>query len=259
MEKLLYRCYKCEREDIEKDKMSVSNGKIRNICKACRCNEEKNRRAKKTKEELKEISAKHYRTQIERFAALDEFDPEEIEIVIHRWAVKNRIRNSESKFKQRMNLDLENLKMLCYKAREIFPYITFNNKRSKDSKWDTFTWASIDRIDPTLPYRDDNILVVPLWLNSAKLDFSSYRDLFEFIDSMDRGKFLNFLDDYSERWISSTPEQYKAKALTMKGIDVPRAYKLYLSDKFKDWETRQDKRQIVATWSKRNKPEWLED
>jgi hypothetical protein len=54
------------------------------------------------------------------------------------------------------------------------------------------------------------------------------------------------------------PDEFKIKALTTKGLDVPKAYQLYLSHKFKEWQTRQDKRQIVATWTGRNKPEWVD-
>lgn len=37
------------------------------------------------------------------------------------------------------------------------------------------------------------------------------------------------------------------------------AYRNYLSVKFSEWQTRTDKRQIVAAWTKRNAPEWFKN
>lgn len=53
------------------------------------------------------------------------------------------------------------------------------------------------------------------------------------------------------------PDEFKVKALTMKGIDVPKAYQLYLVQKFKEWSMRTDKKQIIAVWTKRQQPEWV--
>lgn len=50
------------------------------------------------------------------------------------------------------------------------------------------------------------------------------------------------------------PDNFKLRGLT----DPTKAYKLYLNNKFKDWASRTDKRQIVACWGKRAKPEWVE-
>lgn len=43
-----------------------------------------------------------------------------------------------------------------------------------------------------------------------------------------------------------------------KTLDVHKNYRYYLSKKYAEWATRQDKRQIVATWAGRNKPEWID-
>lgn len=42
-----------------------------------------------------------------------------------------------------------------------------------------------------------------------------------------------------------------------KTLDVHKNYQYYLNQKFKDWATRTDKRQIFVEWHKRNKPDWL--
>jgi len=42
-----------------------------------------------------------------------------------------------------------------------------------------------------------------------------------------------------------------------KTLDVHKNYRYYLSKKYSEWQTRVDKRPIVATWTNRNKPEWL--
>ena len=142
------------------------------------------------KEEFSEKMKVYSQKRQEMWDSLDEFDPEAIGDIINKWAMQNRNRASENRFKQRKDLDLENLKLLCYKARELFPYITFNNRRDGRNSQ---TWASIDRVDPTKPYSDDNIIVVPLWLNSAKLD-SSYPELFDIFDLVDREEFFRFVN-----------------------------------------------------------------
>lgn len=53
------------------------------------------------------------------------------------------------------------------------------------------------------------------------------------------------------------PDDIKIKCISMNGLDVHKAYRYYLSKKYAEWATRVDKRPIVATWTNRNKPEWL--
>ena len=50
------------------------------------------------------------------------------------------------------------------------------------------------------------------------------------------------------------PDDLKLKGLT----DPTKAYKLYLNRKFNDWRTRTDKRQIIACWGVRGKPNWID-
>lgn len=193
MEEQLHRCYKCKREDIPREDMAISGGKIRNVCRKCRCIEEQERRSRRTPEKIERLkieSKQKYREQVELISSLDEFKEEDLEFLINKWVIKNKNRVTEKRFKQRKVLDSDNLKFLCYKARELFPYITFNNKRDGRNSQ---TWASIDRVDPTKPYSDDNIIVVPLWLNSAKLD-SSYQELFDLFDLVNRDEFFRFVN-----------------------------------------------------------------
>lgn len=232
-DKQQYHCYKCKKTDIPKELMAFAKGKCRNICKACRCIEELERRSRTPKEKLTENSTKYYNNHKQRMANLDEFTEEGLEIAIHKWAIKNRNRSSERKFKQRLNLSLENLKMLCYKAREIFPYITFINKRESTETY--ANWASIDRIDSKLPYSDDNIIVVPMWLNSAKLD-ATYEVVFNKFEILDKRKFLEFV--YKE---------HKEDAL-LKSV-----YKAYLNDKYKEWQQRE--KPIKVCWGLRGAPD----
>jgi hypothetical protein len=42
-----------------------------------------------------------------------------------------------------------------------------------------------------------------------------------------------------------------------KTLDVHKNYRYYLSKKYSEWQTRVDKRPIVATWTNRNKPDWI--
>lgn len=49
------------------------------------------------------------------------------------------------------------------------------------------------------------------------------------------------------------PDEFRMKSLTC----VHGAYKLYLKQKYNDWQTRQDKRQMAVSWGVRQKPSWI--
>ncbi|MNY63272.1 hypothetical protein D3C86_2002050 [compost metagenome] len=50
-----------------------------------------------------------------------------------------------------------------------------------------------------------------------------------------------------EPFAMAMPEEFKVHGL----FDQTKAYRMYLNAKFKEWSTRTDKRQIVATWTRR--------
>lgn len=88
-----------------------------------------------------------------------------IRLWIHRTTNKK-----ENKF-----LCRDNLFQLAHEALKKFPYIKFINHMDKSAtrgKCARPNSASIDRIDSSKPYSDDNIQVIPLWLNMAKLNKS---------------------------------------------------------------------------------------
>ncbi|MNQ54048.1 hypothetical protein D3C85_681040 [compost metagenome] len=58
-----------------------------------------------------------------------------------------------------------------------------------------------------------------------------------------------------EPFAMAMPEEFKVHGL----FDQTKAYRMYLNAKFKEWTTRTERRQIVATWSNRSKPTWIED
>lgn len=187
-----YYCTRCKESFDDPVLMCWVKGEVRRRCKKCHSEEEKVRRSKKTKEELKSLSDTHYKTKLKKLSVLDEENPQDLEYAISRWCTVNINRNSEKRFKSRKDLNREQLKELCYKAKELFPYITFNNSRK--GEYTSAFWASLDRVNPNKPYADDNIIVVPLWLNSAKLD-SSYEEMFNLFDMIDRDKFLKHVEN----------------------------------------------------------------
>lgn len=92
----------------------------------------------------------------------------------------NHPRNKKfKKFESRSTLSKEGLIIKCFEAFQKFPEINFcfskNDNRSN--------MASLDKIDAHKPYSDDNVEVLPLWLNSAKLDSSKeelYKKIIDF-------------------------------------------------------------------------------
>ena len=64
-------------------------------------------------------------------------------------------------------MDQKKLYKKAIKATDIFPYMTFRIQDGPKA-----FLASIDRIDCSKGYTEKNVVVVPMWLNSAKLDLS---------------------------------------------------------------------------------------
>jgi len=187
-----YYCATCSTYYDNPDLMCWVKGVMRRRCKNCHRLCEKIRREKMTPERRKEIGTRNYLKQVERNSNLDESKDEDLKTCIKLWIQTNTNRRTEGRFKERKGLDRKNLTNLCFVAKTIFPYITFNNNRKKDKT--AHCWASLDRIDPNKPYTDDNVVVVPLWLNSAKLD-SDYFELFKLVDDLNREDFLNHVEN----------------------------------------------------------------
>jgi hypothetical protein len=49
------------------------------------------------------------------------------------------------------------------------------------------------------------------------------------------------------------PDEFRMKSLTC----VHGAYKLYLKNKYEEWQVRTNKRQMPVSWGKRNVPDWM--
>lgn len=71
----------------------------------------------------------------------------------------------------RKHLTKDFLKEKALEGLKKFPYMKFVhiNKNKKNHSAHPFS-ASLDRINPNLGYQEDNIQVIPTWLNSAKLN-----------------------------------------------------------------------------------------
>lgn len=102
-------------------------------------------------------------------------------LIIKHWVDHQCRRRSEKRpqYAGRRQLDKKLLFMMCLESKMHFPYITFKNIRedAQDTGW---KWASLDRIDSTQPYSNDNVCIVPMWLNSAKMNMK-YEELFNLL------------------------------------------------------------------------------
>lgn len=156
------KCSKCKKNKKLKE-LCIVKGKARNYCKVCHAKCERLRWNNLPFKEKQKRSKKYYKN---RLAKEDKFSLDEH---INNWCHKQINRTTESKFKDRKNLDKEVLKKLCYIAIKKFPYISFYNKRGYSKM---ALAASIDRINPNKGYTNNNIQILPLWLNSAKLDLT---------------------------------------------------------------------------------------
>jgi hypothetical protein len=116
---------------------------------------------KEKKERAKINSAK----QREEYIKLTDIN-EIVKIWCRRWL------NSSGKTRNpgRKDISFDFLYNKCIESMKLFPYMTFKNI-IEDGGRKAF-YASVDRIDSSKIYSEDNIVVIPLWLNSAKLDMT---------------------------------------------------------------------------------------
>lgn len=156
------KCTKCQQEKSVKD-FVMKKKKPRSVCKACHAAYQREYN-KKCDPELKK--ARNLRSQEQQKTRRKEICSGErpIEEQIDYWAKKMLHRSN------RKELSLEVVKKLALQAKQKFPYLKFGYLRSR-SKNCGYS-ASIDRINPELGYTNDNIQIIPLWLNSAKLTLS---------------------------------------------------------------------------------------
>lgn len=133
----------------------------RNYCKKCATAKEKTRKQNFSEEKKKKLSKIYYKTQLNKIS-------EDLDYAIKTWCSRwkngnkcgNKYQSSKKNVSQKKLIELSNT------ALKNFPYLKFSNNKEK---WET---PSVDRIDSSREYSDDNIQIIPLWLNSAKLDMS---------------------------------------------------------------------------------------
>ena len=168
-------CSTCK-EIKQEHEMCFVKGKMRNKCKSCHTRDNTINRAKKSDEHLKEVSKRTYRKRKERISSGFYTEDELIRIWCRKARTKSGLKNSRT----RENLSVGVLYEKALIAKQMFPYITFNNSRLNN---DHHNWASLDRIDSSKGYEDDNVIIVPLWLNSAKLNMT-YKQLLDLISTI---------------------------------------------------------------------------
>lgn len=120
-------------------------------CKKCA-----NEIAKKYRQRNPPDTKKQYETLKEKLKENSDF-------TIRYWCSSWKQRKGE-RFEGRKDIPLDTLYIMVKEAMIKFPYLSCCQGKP--------LWAtpSIDRIDNNKPYSADNIQVIPLWLNSAKLD-----------------------------------------------------------------------------------------
>lgn len=128
---------------------SIHNGKRTNVCKNCANLTKKNQREQK------------------RSLFKESGDVNDLQFFINWWASKTRGKGTLDKFRDRRNLSKDYLILLAEEGLRKFPYLDFANITNKIGYR-----ASLDRIDPNKTYEEANVQVIPMWLNSAKIDLT---------------------------------------------------------------------------------------
>lgn len=149
------KCYRCQ-EEKTLGEMSVRCHKkktYKTYCKKCA-----NEMAKEYRKRNPPDTKKQYETLKEKLK-------ENSDSTIRYWCSSWKQRKGE-RFEGRKDIPLDTLHLMVKEAMIKFPYLSCCQGKP--------LWAtpSIDRIDSNKPYSADNIQVIPLWLNSAKLDMS---------------------------------------------------------------------------------------
>ena len=153
------KCNKCGESRV--DYLVKKKGGHRSLCKSCHAKYEKERK-KIREQENPELKSERIRKGREYYKQKREQIGEDLDARIYFWATQWR--NTPREGRDRSQITQKNLVELTYKGLEEFPYMLI---LEKDKMHIT---ASVDRIDSKLGYTDDNIQVIPYWLNSAKLN-----------------------------------------------------------------------------------------
>lgn len=148
-------CIYCKETKLEQEFVRYKTT-IRNECKRCKANAERKRRQNRSEQEQKELNQRNYKRQKELLPKRS------TDQLINLWCTRQLKRKNLN----RSSLSREFLIDQCKLARRKFKYIVFDLSQTRYRG----LLASIDRIDSSKGYTEDNIQVIPLWLNSAKLD-----------------------------------------------------------------------------------------
>lgn len=152
------------------------------ICKTCNLNLDRSRFADNRKI-CKKCRNKTKGDSIRKRIASGEMD---FDVRLNHWMNQTRLKDG------RRHLSKSFLKEKAMEALEKFPYIRFLHKcpgvGQKNNSYHPFS-ASLDKIDPKLGYDEDNVQVIPMWLNEAKLN-SSMEELIPLL--------RDFIDNYTE-------------------------------------------------------------
>jgi len=157
------KCHKCNL--IENKSFFICVKKVyRTLCKKCHSDDETRRRSLRSSEEKKEVGRKSYSIQKERRkqGALGMIP---IEKQIDIWVKRAITRNDK---RDRVNLCKKLLIEKCFKAKKLYPNIIFCFVENLNLNRSMI--ASLDKIIPSQGYTNENTQVIPLWLNSAKLN-----------------------------------------------------------------------------------------
>jgi hypothetical protein len=153
--KYIMNCSRCQEEKTQ-DEMSVrsrSKKTYKKYCKKCA--------ALMTKEYIK----RNPRDTKKDYQVLKSKLQENTDYTIRYWCSSWKQRKGD-RFAGRKEIPLDTLVYMVKDAMVKFPYLSCCQNKPL---WQT---PSVDRIDSSKPYSVDNIIVIPLWLNSAKLDMS---------------------------------------------------------------------------------------
>ena len=162
------KCYICQ--DIKHQTLfPCVKGIYRTGCKKCHAKKEAIRRPNIPADVLKQSQIKTYKhIKRRKLDAVHDLIPLYDQIML--WVRKTTTRSSEKKFTTRKNLCRDILVAKCYEAKDKYPGILFSF--IYDMGLNRGMIASLDRIDSSKGYTDENTQVIPLWLNSAKMDQS---------------------------------------------------------------------------------------
>lgn len=147
------KCNRCQEEKTTEEMSVRSHAKktYKKYCKKCASSITKEYRKRNPRDTKKDYQVLKSKLQ------------ENTDYTIRYWCNSWKQRKGD-RFAGRKDIPLDTLVYMVKDAMVKFPYLSCCQNKSL---WQT---PSVDRIDSSKPYSVDNIVVIPLWLNSAKLD-----------------------------------------------------------------------------------------